>query len=87
MAGMYRAAHAHMQGFSSPCFFWFCDAVQHFQEHSDEHKGKGVFLEASLENELTPQKSSFTQHNRLSRTKHLRIYLANRETKRQKENP
>lgn len=40
-------------------FFWFCDAVQHFQEHSDEHKGKGVFLEASLENELTPQKLVF----------------------------
>lgn len=63
--------------------FWFCDAGQCFQKHSEEHKGKGVFLEGSLENELTPQKCRFTQHNRLSRTKPLRIYLAKRETKRQ----
>lgn len=83
---MRRAAHAHSQGFSFPRFFWFCDAVQRFQEHS-EHKGKGVFLEASLENELTPQNSTFTRHNRPFRTKHLRIYLAKRETERQKENP
>lgn len=68
-------------------FFSSCDAVQHFQEHSEEHKGKGGFLEASLENELTLQKSRFTQHSRLSRTKHLRIYHVKRETKRQKENP
>lgn len=64
-------------------FFWFCDAAQRFQERSEEHKGKGEFLEGSLENELTPQKSTFAQHDRLSRTKHLRVYLA----KRQKENP
>lgn len=79
--------HTHKVSLFHFFFFWFCDAVQRFQEHSEEHRGKGVFLEASLENELTPQNSRFTRHNRLSRTKHLRIYLAKRETERQKENP
>lgn len=57
---MRRAEHTHAQGFYFPWgFFWFCDAAQCFQEH----KGKGGFLEASLENELAPQKCRLTQDN------------------------
>lgn len=74
--------HTHTRLLFSMCFFGSV-VLCSFQEHSEEHKGKGVFLEGSLENELTPQKCRFTQHNRLSRTKPLRIYFA----KRQKENP